>query len=181
MNDPEPPAGPRTLVAGVGNVFLGDDGFGVATARLLAQGQLPPHVEVAAVGIRGVDLAYRLLDGWDTLVLVDATARGGTPGTLYLIDATTPDDRAADPGAVPLDGHRMTPDAVLALLDTLCAGTGAAPPRRILVVGCEPACLDEGMELSPQVAAALPEAVRMVTELVGREAAVRSPTRRAAA
>ncbi|MFD9033107.1 hypothetical protein ACFVZW_18440 [Streptomyces sp. NPDC059567] len=66
----------------------------------------------------------------------------------------------------------MTPDAVLALLDTLCAGTGAAPPRRIHVVGCEPAALDEGIGLSPRVAAAVPEAVRMVTELVRQEAAV---------
>ncbi|MEV5974705.1 hydrogenase maturation protease [Streptomyces sp. NPDC051921] len=179
MTEPEPRPAPRTLVAGVGNVFLGDDGFGVETVRLLAREHLPPHVEVADVGIRGVHLAYRLLDGWDTLVLVDATARGGEPGTLYLIDATAPDERRADPHAVPLDGHRMAPDAVLALLDTLCAGTGAAPPRRILVVGCEPACLDEGVELSPQVAAAVPEAVRMVTELVSQEAAVRSPTRRA--
>ncbi|MEU8544229.1 hydrogenase maturation protease [Streptomyces sp. NPDC048717] len=175
-----PRTAPRVLVAGVGNIFLGDDGFGVETVRHLARQGLAPHVEVADVGIRGVHLAYRLLDGWDTLVLVDATARGGEPGTLYLIDATEPDERpaAGDAGpytgfpAVPLDGHRMAPDAVLALLGTLCAGTGATPPRRILVVGCEPACLDEGAELSPRVAAAVPEAVRMVTELVAREAAV---------
>jgi len=159
-------------VAGVGNIFLGDDGFGVETVRLLARQRLPPHVEVADVGIRGVHLAYTLLDGWDTLVLVDATARGGEPGTLYLIDATAPGERPAGPRAVPLDGHRMTPDAVLALLDTLCAGTNATPPRRILVVGCEPACLDEGVELSARVAAAVPEAVRMVTELVSQEAVV---------
>lgn len=173
MNDPGPRIAPRTLVAGVGNVFLGDDGFGVETARLLTRRGLPPHVEVADVGIRGVHLAYRLLDDWDTLVLVDATARGGEPGTLYLIDATAPAERPAGPHSVPLDGHRMTPDAVLALLHTLCAGTGATPPRRILVVGCEPACLDEGAELSPPVAAAVPEAVRMVTELVSPEAVVR--------
>ncbi|TXS54316.1 hydrogenase maturation protease [Streptomyces sp. t39] len=167
----------RTLVAGVGNIFLGDDGFGVETVRRLAREDLPPHVEVADVGVRGVHLAYQVLDGWDTLVLVDVTARGGPPGTLYLIDATA-DREGSGPPAVPLDGHRMTPDAVLALLDTLCAGTGAAPPRRIAVVGCEPACLDEGIGLSPQVAAAVPGAVRMVTDLVERESAVRSPIRR---
>ncbi|MFE0640526.1 hydrogenase maturation protease [Streptomyces sp. NPDC058877] len=161
---------PRTLVAGVGNVFLGDDGFGVETLRRLTREELPASVELADVGVRGVHLAYELLDGWDALVLVDVTARGGEPGTLYLIDASAPGDRGTEP--VPLDGHRMTPDAVLALLDTLCAGTGAAPPRRILVVGCEPACLDEGIGLSPQVAAAVPEAVRMVTELVRQEAVV---------
>ncbi|MGW0765426.1 hydrogenase maturation protease [Streptomyces sp. NPDC002676] len=171
MNDPAPGTA-RTLVAGVGNVFLGDDGFGVETVRRLAQETLPPYVEVADIGVRGVHLAYQLLDGWDTLVLVDVTVRGGPPGTLYVIDATVPGER--DPGATaaPLDGHRMTPDTVLALLDTLCAGTGAAPPRRILVVGCEPADLDEGMGLSPKVAAAVPEAVRTVTELVRQEAVV---------
>ncbi|MGW6913910.1 hydrogenase maturation protease [Kitasatospora sp. NPDC054939] len=172
MNATEPAAAPRTLVAGVGNVFLGDDGFGVETIRLLAREQLPPHVHTVDVGIRGVHLAYQLLDGWDTLVLVDVTARGGEPGTLYLIDATAPGERTPDPAGAPLDGHRMTPDAVLALLDTLCAGTGTAPPRRILVVGCEPACLDEGIGLSPQVAAAVPEAVRTVTDLVRQEAVV---------
>ncbi|MER7950395.1 hydrogenase maturation protease [Streptomyces sp. NPDC096079] len=174
MNSPAPqgpaPGTARTLVAGVGNIFLGDDGFGVETLRWLTREELPATVELADVGVRGVHLAYELLDGWDTLVLVDVTARGGEPGTLYLIDASAPGDR--DPEPAPLDGHRMTPDAVLALLDTLCAGTGAAPPRRILVVGCEPACLDEGIGLSPQVAAAVPEAVRMVTELVRQEAVV---------
>ncbi|MFE7515951.1 hydrogenase maturation protease [Streptomyces sp. NPDC057540] len=174
MNGPEAearaPGAPRTLVAGVGNIFLGDDGFGVETLRRLAHEELPASVELTDVGVRGVHLAYELLDGWDTLVLVDVTARGGAPGTLYLIDASAVGDRGPEPA--PLDGHRMTPDAVLALLDTLCAGTGAAPPRRILVVGCEPACLDEGIGLSPPVAAAVPEAVRMVTELVRQEAVV---------
>ncbi|MFB6631848.1 hydrogenase maturation protease [Streptomyces sp. NPDC056362] len=174
MNTPAPdspaPGTARTLVAGVGNVFLGDDGFGVETLRLLARERLPASVELSDVGVRGVHLAYELLDGWDTLVLVDVTARGGDPGTLYLIDASAAEDRGTGPA--PLDGHRMTPDAVLALLDTLCAGTGATPPRRILLVGCEPACLDEGIGLSPPVAAAVPEAVRMVTELVRQEAAV---------
>ncbi|MCT4353940.1 hydrogenase maturation protease [Streptomyces sp. Je 1-79] len=176
MNGPAPdapaPGTGRTLVAGVGNIFLGDDGFGVETLRRLTREELPSSVELADVGVRGVHLAYELLDGWDTLVLVDVTARGGEPGTLYLIDASKAEERTSGTEPAPLDGHRMTPDAVLALLDTLCAGTGAAPPRRILVVGCEPACLDEGIGLSPQVAAAVPEAVRMVTELVRQEAVV---------
>lgn len=76
----------RTLVAGVGNIFLGDDGFGVEVARRLAAEPLPEQVEVADIGVRGVHLAYQLLDGYDTLVLVDATTRGGAPGTLYLIE-----------------------------------------------------------------------------------------------
>ncbi|MDX3451963.1 hydrogenase maturation protease [Streptomyces sp. ME02-8801-2C] len=163
MNQP-PPAGPRTLVAGIGNIFLGDDGFGVETARRLTERQLPEHVEVVDIGVRGVHLAYQLLDGYDTLVLVDATARGEAPGTLYVIEHDA--DGSRPPGTPALDGHRMTPDAVLALLDTLCAGTGGEPPRRVLVVGCEPASVDEGIGLSEPVSDAVPEAVRLIEELL---------------
>lgn len=157
--------GRRTLVAGVGNILLGDDGFGVETARRLAERDLPDHVEVVDIGVRGAHLAYQLLDGYDTLVLVDATARGAAPGTLYVIEH---DSRPgpASPGTPALDGHRMTPDTVLALLDTLCAGTGAAPPRRVLVVGCEPASVAEGIGLSTSVSGAVPEAVRLIEELL---------------
>ncbi|GAA0317314.1 hydrogenase maturation protease [Streptomyces polychromogenes] len=152
------------LVAGIGNVFLGDDGFGVEAVRALSAHPLPGHVEVADFGVRGVHLAYQLLDGYDTLVLVDATERGGAPGTLYLIEAS-----AAGPaggGRPVLDGHHMSPDAVLGLLGTLCAGTGTTPPRRTYVVGCEPACVQEGIGLSAPVAAAVPEAVRMLLDLL---------------
>ncbi|WP_455361447.1 hydrogenase maturation protease [Streptomyces sp. SYSU K21746] len=172
------PTRDRVLVAGVGNIFLGDDGFGVETVRALASHPLPEHVEVVDIGVRGVHLAYQLLDGYDTLVLVDATARGGDPGTLYLIEAGTPG--ALEPGNALLDGHHMSPDAVLALLDTLCAGTGGTPPRRTVVVGCEPACVEEGIGLSPPVAAAVPEAVRLVTDLV-RDAVQEAPAPRASA
>jgi hydrogenase maturation protease len=163
-------AAPRTLVAGVGNIFLGDDGFGVETIRrLTAAGPLPAHVEAVDVGVRGVHLAYQLLDGYDTFVLVDATTRGGAPGTVYLIEAAVPGAEGTAPagtGPAVLDGHRMTPDSVLALLGTLCAGTGGAPPRRVLVVGCEPASVEEGMGLSPAVEAAVPEAVRLLLDLL---------------
>ncbi|MFD9336830.1 hydrogenase maturation protease [Streptomyces sp. NPDC060028] len=156
----------RTLIAGIGNVFLGDDGFGVAAVRALSDHRLPRGVEAVDFGVRGVHLAYQLLDGYDTLVLLDATARGGAPGTLYLIEA---DDDHAPGGAGPavLDGHHMSPDTVLALLGTLCAGTGSTPPRRTLVVGCEPALIDEGIGLSGPVTAAVPQAVRLVLELLG--------------
>ncbi|MEU6296204.1 hydrogenase maturation protease [Streptomyces erythrochromogenes] len=173
---------PKVLIAGIGNVFLGDDGFGVETVRALSAHPLPDGVEVVDFGVRGVHLAYQLLDGYDTLVLVDATARGGAPGTLYLIEpetATTTDAaagaeagaaagaQAAGPGEGPvLDGHHMSPDTVLALLGALCAGTGATPPRRTLVLGCEPACVEEGIGLSAPVAAAVPEAVRTTLDLL---------------
>ncbi|MEU8922053.1 hydrogenase maturation protease [Kitasatospora sp. NPDC048545] len=149
------------LVAGVGNIFLGDDGFGVETVRRLAAHPLPDGVEVVDVGVRGVDLAYRLLDGHRTAVLVDATCRGGAPGTVYLIEAD-----GEQPEAPLLDGHRMGPDAVLALLATLAAGTGGEPPGRVLVVGCEPASLEEGIGLSAPVAAAVEEAVQVVLRVV---------------
>ncbi|WP_327382520.1 MULTISPECIES: hydrogenase maturation protease [unclassified Streptomyces] len=157
----------RVLIAGIGNVFLGDDGFGVETVRALAEHPLPDGVEVVDFGVRGVHLAYQLLDGYDTLVLVDATARGGEPGTLYLIEADVGAGSAGAGAPQPvLDGHHMSPDAVLALLDTLCAGTGATAPRRTLVLGCEPAGIEEGIGLSAPVAAAVPEAVRTALDLI---------------
>ncbi|WP_369360326.1 hydrogenase maturation protease [Streptomyces sp. cg2] len=161
------PPGP-TLIAGVGNVFLGDDGFGVETVRVLGEHPLPDGVELVDAGVRGVHLAHRMLDGYAAVLLVDAAARGGEPGSLYLLDATDP-DAAARPGSTPIDAHHMTPDAVLALLDTLSAGTGARRPERVLVVGCEPADTTEGMGLSAPVAAAVDEAVRLVLRLVGAD------------
>ncbi|MGW1894537.1 hydrogenase maturation protease [Streptomyces sp. NPDC002004] len=158
------PTGPRTLVAGIGNIFLGDDGFGVETVQRLPAESLPPHVEVADIGIRGVHLAYQLLDGYDTLVLVDATARGGDPGTVYLIEDPAPG--AVRPECLPVDGHGMSPDTVLALMDGLCTGTGGTPPRRIVVVGCEPGSVEEGIGLSPPVEAAVTEAVKIILGLV---------------
>ncbi|AWZ04757.1 MULTISPECIES: hydrogenase maturation protease [unclassified Streptomyces] len=163
----------RILIAGIGNVFLGDDGFGVETLRQLSAYELPDQVEAVDFGVRGMHLAYQLLDGYDTLVLADATARGGAPGTLYLIEADEPG--SVQPGAALLDGHHMSPDAVLALLGTLCEGTGTNPPRRILVVGCEPASIAEGIGLSGPVAAAVPEAVRMILGLLRDELEDRGP------
>ncbi|MFD6892222.1 hydrogenase maturation protease [Streptomyces sp. NPDC059957] len=158
----------RTLVAGIGNVFLGDDGFGVETLRALSAHPLPQGVEAVDFGVRGVHLAYQLLDGYDTAVLVDATARGGAPGTLYLIEVGE-EDVGAPPGGAALDGHDMSPATVLALLDTLCAGTGAEAPRRVLVLGCEPACVEEGIGLSAPVADAVPRAMRALLDLLGQE------------
>ncbi|MBY8880015.1 hydrogenase maturation protease [Streptomyces sp. PLK6-54] len=155
------------LVAGLGNIFVGDDGFGVEAVQRLARRPLPPGVETADIGVRGVHLAYQLLDGYDTVVLLDATARGGVPGTVYRIDGA---EAAHAGGDVLIDGHRMTPDAVLALLDTLSAGTGGTRPRRVVVVGCEPAVLEEGIGLSPVVEASVDRAVEAVLDLLGAPA-----------
>jgi hydrogenase maturation protease len=155
------PAGSRILVAGIGNVFLADDGFGVAVAQALAERALPAGVDVVDFGIRGMDLAYALGRGYDAAVLVDATPRGGEPGTVYAIEVEDiPDD-------VPLETHAMDPVRVLALARSL----GAEPPRTV-VVGCEPlVCMtgeeeDVVVELSPPVAGAVGRAVDMVEELV---------------
>ncbi|MGP3998966.1 hydrogenase maturation protease [Streptomyces sp. 8N706] len=168
---PRPAAatGNRTLIAGVGNIFLGDDGFGVETVRRLTGRPLPGGVEIMDVGIRGVHLAYRLLDGFSRLVLVDTTARGAEPGTVYLIDATAQAlPSAAAQAAAPLDGHGMDPASVLALAGELSAGAGGSVPDQVLVVACEPLCTEEGIGLSAPVAAAVDHAVGLVLEVAGQ-------------
>ena len=126
----------RILVAGVGNVFLGDDAFGVEVARLLAERPQPPGVQVRDYGIRGVHLVYELLDGYDLFVLVDAAPRGEAPGTVSVLEVDLP-----GPQAQPvIDAHSLTPDAIFGLLSSL-----GGRPGRSLVVACEPAEVDPGM------------------------------------
>jgi hydrogenase maturation protease len=149
------------LVAGIGNIFLSDDGFGVEVANRLAAGPLPAGVRVADFGIRGVHLAYELLDGYDGLVLIDAMPMGESPGTVAVIER----DAQADMGPaeeVPIvDAHSMSPEVVLATLDRL----GGSVPR-VYVIGCQPASLDEDMGLSPPVAAAVDGAVELCRQLI---------------
>jgi hydrogenase maturation protease len=147
------------LVAGIGNVFLGDDGFGVEVVRRLDRAALPEGVDVVDYGIRGVHLAYDLLDGaHDTVVLVDALPLPDPPGTLAVLEVPM-DGELPDLPAV--DGHGMTPVAVVELLKNL----GGAV-ERVLVVGCRPAVLDERMELSEPVAAAVEPATALVADVV---------------
>jgi hydrogenase maturation protease len=156
----------RVLVAGIGNTFLSDDGFGVEVIARLRDRELRPGVEVVDTGIRGMHLAYQLLDGYDVLVLVDAVARGSDPGTLYILEHDL--DAPRETGAA-LDAHGMDPAAVLELLDGLATAMGLTRPvGRVLVVGCEPASLEEGMGLTPAVAAAVAPAVDTVVELVAQ-------------
>jgi hydrogenase maturation protease len=151
----------RVLVAGIGNVFLGDDGFGVALVGRVAQRRLPPGVDVVDFGIRGMDLAWAMQDGYSAVVLLDATPRGEPPGTLYVIEPELDD---AEPA---LETHAMDPARVLSLVRAL----GGTPPRT-LVVGCEPETVpdpdDQQLlgELSEPVRAALDEGTRMVVSLL---------------
>ncbi|WFB11462.1 hydrogenase maturation protease [Streptomyces sp. LX-29] len=156
-----PPA--RILVAGIGNVFLADDGFGCEVAQALGRRPLPEGVRVADFGIRGMDLAYRMLEGWDTVVFVDAAPRGAAPGTLFVIE---PDLREIADAAP--ETHAMDPVRVLALARHLSEG----PLPRVLVVGCEPEVRMTGEEpdvqvgLSEPVRRAVDEAVPLVEKLL---------------
>jgi hydrogenase maturation protease len=152
----------RVLLAGIGNIFLGDDGFGVEVATRLGRQAVPDGVQVADYGIRGVHLAYELLDGYDTLVLVDAVPMGETPGTLAVIEPEAPAAPADSDDVAPvIDAHSMSPGVVLGML----AGLGGSVDR-VVVVGCEPATLDEGIGLSPAVAAAIEPAVELCRGLL---------------
>jgi hydrogenase maturation protease len=149
----------RILVAGIGNIFLGDDGFGVEVAQRLSAESFGEGVTVADFGIRGVHLAYELAGGsYDEVILVDAVPRGGAPGTLYAIE---PDMAAAGSDAESADAHSLTPAAVLAWVRRVGGFSG-----RIVIIGCEPESVEESIGLSAPVAAAIEEAMRMVRDLV---------------
>jgi hydrogenase maturation protease len=154
------------LVAGIGNIFLQDDGFGVEVAKRLADSALPEGVKVADFGIRGVHLAYEMLDGgYDTTILIDAAPRGEAPGTVYLIE---PDLDIDAQQSASMDAHSMDPQVVFATLKSL-----GGSPRRVLIVGCEPLVIDDGIGLSEPVGRAVEEAVRLVHSVVDDLAADR--------
>jgi hydrogenase maturation protease len=159
----------RMLIAGIGNIFLGDDAFGPEVARRLAAENLPGWVRVADYGISGMHLAYDLADGYETAILIDAAPRGGEPGTVTVLSVEAEHRRDLAAAVGPLgasrlfDSHGMQPDVVLGVLDML-GGDGG--PARTLVVGCEPATVDYGMELSGPVAVAVDEAVQVILGLV---------------
>jgi hydrogenase maturation protease len=154
------------LVAGIGNIFLGDDAFGVEVVRRLADRKLPEGVRVADFGIRGFDLAYALQDGYETTILVDACPHGEAPGTLYVIE---PDLKVLDDPEVPqqlVEAHAMNPVNVLRMARAMNIEV-----KNILLVGCEPDTLggEEGqMGLSAPVEAAIEEAVALVESLIGK-------------
>jgi hydrogenase maturation protease len=155
----------KVLVAGIGNIFFSDDGFGVEVANRLRGREMPPGVKVEEFGIRGIHLAYELLDGYDALVLIDALPMGEAPGTVALIEPDPPEPVAeqewGDDVAPTLDAHGMSPAVVLSML----AGLGGTVGR-IVVVGCQPAELEDGIGLSAVVAAAVDPAVAAVFEVL---------------
>jgi hydrogenase maturation protease len=151
------------LIAGIGNIFLQDDGFGVEVAHRLGAETLSEVVRVADFGIRGIHLAYELLEReYDLTVLVDAIARGDKPGTLYLVEPDLENLQAT--GEVSADAHAMTPQQVFQLLNSL-----GGSPGRVLIVGCEPLETGEGIGLSEPVAGAVEEAVKLILDVVRRE------------
>jgi hydrogenase maturation protease len=155
---------PHILIAGIGNIFLGDDAFGSEVARRLAGRALPEEARVVDFGIRGFDLVYALLDGYAVTIFIDAAPRGGEPGTLYTIepDLDELDNLNADEAMV--EPHGMNPMKVLGMVKSM-----GGEFKRILLVGCEPTPLeseDGQMGLSEPVEAAVDEAVKMVESLV---------------
>jgi hydrogenase maturation protease len=153
----------RILVAGVGNIFLGDDAFGSEVARRLMQQQtLPSEVKVNDYGTCSYDLAYAMMDGYEATILVDATSQGQSPGTVYLIE---PDLNELDKlDSAVADGHSMNPVSALQMVRSL-----GCRPRRLYLVGCEPAALDSEdgvLGLSECVEAAVPRAIEMIESLI---------------
>jgi hydrogenase maturation protease len=158
----------KILVAGVGNIFLGDDGFGVEVACALSKRQLPESVSVKDFGIRGFDLAYALLDPWEAVIIVDALPRGEAPGTLYVVEP----DLGAASAEMAINPHGMDPVRVL----NLAASQGTISAQ-VLVLGCEPQDFGDELEgrmgLSSPVQAAVEEAANMVLALAQRIATAR--------
>jgi hydrogenase maturation protease len=156
---------PKILVAGIGNIFLGDDAFGVEVVRRLSSRELPSNVKVTDFGIRGYDLAYALLDQYDTTILVDACPRGEPAGTLYVIEPNLNDLGGADEQQAAVEAHSMNPLNVLRLASSM------GPLKRILLVGCEPGTLgpEEGqMGLSEPIEAVIDGAVKLVESIVNK-------------
>lgn len=155
---------PSILIAGIGNIFLGDDGFGCEVLRRLMQREWPESVRVVDFGIRGFDLAYALMEGYDVTIFVDATPHGQAPGTLYTIEPALDELNNLEPQRMMVETHGMNPLKVLAMVKSM-----GGEFKRILLVGCEPATFgpEEGqMGLSEPVAAAVEKAVGIVESLV---------------
>jgi len=156
----------RILIAGIGNIFLGDDAFGVEVAQRLMRRPQGDGVRIADFGIRGIDLVYALLEPWDVVVLIDAMPRNHPPGTLFLVEPQLEREHQMPMASLAVEAHSMNPAQVLR-----AAMAMGAPLKKVLIVGCEPqaASPDEmAMGLSPAVSAAIDPAVNMVESLIAR-------------
>jgi hydrogenase maturation protease len=157
MNSPK-----RILIAGIGNIFFGDDAFGCEVARQLCQSPWPQNVQVRDFGIRGIDLAYALMEPLDQVILVDAVPRSGEPGTLYVIQPDAPDPAAHSSESQSLwDAHTMDPVKVLHLAQSMGANID-----HVLIVGCEPSPFDSDDEMQSALSTPVEQAVAEAAELV---------------
>ena len=157
----------KILIAGIGNIFLGDDAFGVETSRVLLQRRLPEGIKVVDYGIRGIDLAYDLLGDWDAVILVDALGRGGEPGTLYLLEPDLDSIRNSQSTSVTINPHGMDPVHVLGLAFSL-----GSVNAKIYLLGCEPEDFGDELEgrmgLSKVVRTSIDGAIAMIDSVVER-------------
>lgn len=162
MTDAQSPLPDRILVAGIGNIWMKDDGFGGAVAKRLNEGELPKGVIVTDFGIGGLDLAYELQGGFAALVLLDISRQGGEPGTLYVMEVDESDVEGEIQDGMMMDPHGMDPQTVLRFIKS----TGAWPGK-VVIVACEPKEVgDFGLGLSPEIEAAVDRAVGLVLETV---------------
>ncbi len=151
------------LIAGVGNAWLRDDGFGGEVARRLAERELPAGVSVMDAGTGGLDLAYEVMRGYDALVILDVSRQGGEPGTLYVMEPSEDSVEGGIEDGEVINPHGMDPQTVLRFVKSI-----GAWPGRVIVIACEPAEIEEmGWGLSDQVREAVDRAVDLVVETVG--------------
>ena len=152
----------KILIAGIGNSWLSDDGFGAAVVRALEKREPPPGAAVFDFGTGGLDLAYEIMRGYDGVIFVDVSRQGGEPGTLYVMEATEADVEAGIEDGQVLNPHAMDPQTVLRFVRTL-----GAWPGKVMVVACEPAVVEEmGTALSDEVLGAVDRAVDLVLATV---------------
>jgi hydrogenase maturation protease len=150
------------LVAGIGNSWMKDDGFGGEVAKRLGERELPEEAAVFDFGTGGLDLAYEVMRGYDALILIDVSRQGGEPGTLYVMEADEDDVEAGIEDGQVLNPHGMDPQTVLRFVKTL-----GAWPGRVVVIACEPAAVEEmGIGLSDEVAGAVERAVELVASQI---------------
>ena len=150
----------KILIAGIGNSWLSDDGFGAAVVKALEQRELPPEAAVFDFGPGGLDLAYEIMRGYDAVIFVDVSRQGGEPGTLYVMEPSEADVEAGIEDGQPLNPHGMDPQTVLRFVKTL-----GAWPGKVVIVACEPAVVEEmGIALSSEVEGAVERAVSLVLQ-----------------